>query len=68
MQQIIRQLPQDHALWPGKSSDNIVDSDSMASVQLSDVQQAQLKEIFDLFDTGLCALYNIICIIYMHYI
>ena len=45
----MRQLPKNPVLWPGKAHGNIIDS--MASVQLSDEQQAQIKEIFDLFDT-----------------
>jgi Ca2+-binding EF-hand superfamily protein len=37
------------SLRPQKSSEKL--GDSMELVQLSDVQQAQIKEIFDLFDT-----------------
>jgi Ca2+-binding EF-hand superfamily protein len=37
-------------LWPNQGPEN-TNLDSMASVQLSDQQQAQIKEIFDLFDT-----------------
>lgn len=45
----MRQLPKNPVFWPGKTHWNVVDS--MASVQLSDAQHAQIKEIFDLFDT-----------------
>ena len=51
VQQIIRHLPDDPMLWPGKSGGGNADHDSMATLQLSSVQQAQIKEIFDLFDT-----------------
>ncbi len=45
----MRQLPKNPVLWPGKARGTIIDS--LESVQLSEEQQAQIKEIFDLFDT-----------------
>jgi centrin-3 len=38
-------------LWPDQVPENKKLIDSMASVELSDQQHAQIKEIFDLFDT-----------------
>ncbi len=38
-------------LWPDHASGTMTTAESLASVELSDQQKAQIKEIFDLFDT-----------------
>jgi Ca2+-binding EF-hand superfamily protein len=45
----MKQIPANSELWAAKSQGNI--GDHLESFQLSDVEQAQIKEIFDLFDT-----------------
>ena len=49
MQKIMKQLPANPDLWPAKQKGN--SADNLESFQLSEVEQAQIKEIFDLFDT-----------------
>ena len=47
----MKQFHSNPELWPDKVTENSDLIDSMASIELSEQQQAQIQEIFDLFDT-----------------
>ncbi len=51
VRQIMKHFHSHPELWPDQAPEKKNLIDSMASVELSDQQQAQIKEIFDLFDT-----------------